>query len=124
MPLILVADDDAELLRVVKQELEAKNYRVLTATNGHTAFTQSQKQKPDLIVLDVAMPMSTGLKVFEKLRAAPETAGIPVIFLTGVPSAEIYPAIAQGTRVTHIKKPFDMMDLLSLIQQLLPEQPA
>jgi CheY-like chemotaxis protein len=119
-PTILIADDDPELIKLVKEDLEAKGYRVLTATNGQVAFNMTQKQKPHLVILDVAMPLSTGLKAFEKIRGTPETSGIPVIFLSGVPSADVYPAIAQGTRVAHLKKPFDMMDLHSLIQQLLP----
>src|SRR5438445_12444535 len=110
---ILIADDDPEVLKIVKQELEGRGYRVFTANNGQAAIRFAQTQKPDLIVLDVAMPMTTGLKAFESLRQLPATQSIPVIFLTGVPSADVYPTVAQGTRVAHLKKPVDIMDLIS-----------
>src|SRR5438552_2063422 len=103
----------------MQQELEDRGYRVFTANNGAAAIRLAQRQKPDLIVLDVAMPMTTGIKAFENLRQLPETLNIPVIFLTGVPSADIYPTVAQGSRVAHLKKPVDIVDLISLIQQFL-----
>ena len=119
--LLLIADDDPLVLKMVQKELEAKGFRVVTATNGQAVLRIAKQAKPDLIVLDVAMPMTTGLKAFESLRAQPETIKIPVIFLTGLPSADVYPTVAQGTKVAHLKKPVDIEDLLSLIQQFLPK---
>ena len=121
---ILVVDDDPDILKILKQELEANNYRVVTANNGSTAIRLALTQKPDLIVLDVAMPMTTGLKAFDSIRSNPQTQSIPVIFLTGLPSANVYPSVAKGTRVAHLKKPVDLVDLLSLIQQFLQEYPS
>ena len=117
---ILIADDDPILLGMVQKELLAKGFYVLTATNGQTALHLAKQKKPDLIVLDVAMPLATGVKAYESLRANPDTQKMPVIFLTGLPSGDIYPVISQGSRVSHLKKPVDMDDLLSLINQFLP----
>ena len=120
---ILLADDEPQILKLVKEDLESRGYHVLTASDGQTAIQLATTQRPDLIVLDVAMPMATGLKAFESLRSLPATQVIPVIFMTGVPSAEVYPTVAQGTRVAHIKKPVDVVELASLIQQFLQKYP-
>jgi CheY-like chemotaxis protein len=118
---ILVADDDPEILKMIQQGLEAEGYRVLTANNGAIATRFALTQRPDLIVLDVAMPMSSGLKVYENLRSNPQSEKIPVIFLTGLPSANVYPTVEQGTRVAHLKKPVDLVDLVSMIQKFLQD---
>src|SRR5436190_23873116 len=95
---ILIADDDAEVLKLLQEGLESQGFLVLATANGLNAVRQAQKHRPDLIVLDVAMPMTNGLQAFEKLRALPETQTTPVIFLTSLPSAEVYPTVAQGVR--------------------------
>ena len=121
---ILLADDDPTIIKMMKQELEAEGFRVLTASNGQMAMRMAQTQRPDLIVLDVAMPFSNGISAFQSIRKKPETQKIPVIFMTSVPSAEIYPVVAQGARVAHLKKPVDLVDLLSLIRRFLEQYPA
>lgn len=120
---ILTADDDPEVLKIMKQELEGLGYRVIQATNGQAAMRMAETQKPDLIVLDVAMPVSTGISAFQAIRNMPDTQRIPVIFMTSVPSSTIYPTVEQGTRVAHLKKPVDMEDLTSLIRQFLEKYP-
>ncbi len=120
---ILVVDDDEPVLRLLKEELEGHGYHVLTAGNGQTAMRLAQGQLPDLIVLDIAMPIASGLDVFHALRSRPETLRIPVIFMTGVPSANVQPVLAEGGRVAHLKKPIDTVELLSLIQQFLEHYP-
>lgn len=121
---ILLADDDPTVLKMIQQELEARGYKVSTAANGQTAIRMAQAQKPDLIVLDVAMPLATGITAFQTLRNAPDTRKIPIIFLTGMPSASIYPTVEKGSRVAHLKKPVDLVDLVSLIDRFLQEFPA
>lgn len=120
---ILVADDDPVVLKMMAQELEGQGYRVLTAANGQTALRIAQTQKPDLIVLDVMMPVTSGINAFESIRKLPETQKIPVIFMTSVPSAQIYPTVEKGSRVAHLKKPVDLVDLVSIIRQFLDKYP-
>ncbi len=120
---ILTADDDLTLLKLLKQELEERGYRVIQATNGQGALRAAESQHPDLIVLDVAMPISSGLTAFQAIRTLPTTQRIPVIFMTSVPSAAVYPTVERGSRVAHLKKPVDIEDLISLIQQFLEKYP-
>ena len=79
---ILLVDDDATFLRMVKDWL-SEQYRVTIVSSGMQAITYIAKNTPDLILLDYEMPVTTGPKVLEMIRSESATASIPVIFLTG-----------------------------------------
>ena len=82
-PVILAVDDTPENLDVVKGIL-AKDYTVKAAINGQMALKIVEKSPPDLILLDIMMPGLSGYEVCEQLKSNPETADIPVIFLTAM----------------------------------------
>ncbi len=121
---ILIVDDDMDVIRVLKESLEVEGYGVMVGFDGQMAVNLARKQKPDLIILDVTMPMTNGFKALEFLRKFPETAGIPVIFLTGVSSQDVYPHLVKHTRVAHLKKPLDLADLHSVLSEFLPPAAA
>jgi CheY-like chemotaxis protein len=79
---VLVADDDTSILRVVAMVLATKGIKTITAEDGEQAVERASKQMPDAILLDIRMPKLDGFQVFEKLRADPVTAHIPVAFFT------------------------------------------
>ena len=83
MKKILIIDDEKEILDLLKKKLEQNNYAVLIATNGPEALAISGAQKPDLILLDIAIPQMDGYVICEKLKFDTSTKDIPVIFLTG-----------------------------------------
>lgn len=85
-PRILVADDDAWILRMVTTVLEKRGYTVDTATDGEEALEKAMAIKPDLVVTDVMMPNMDGWALIKALRARPEFAFVPVIFLTALGS--------------------------------------
>ena len=122
-PSIVVADDDPSIVQLLKEDLRELGHKVLCAYDGQMAVRLSRQHHPDLIVLDVNMPMTSGLKAFEYLRAAGDTAKIPVIFITGEMSKDIYPSVANASRVAHVKKPFDLDSFNSLVQQFLQALP-
>ncbi|KPI55897.1 PhoP family transcriptional regulator [Clostridioides difficile] len=76
---ILIAEDDGDIVNILKIFLESSEYRVLTADNGETAFDIVQKEKIDLAVLDIMMPKMDGFELTRKIR---ETKNIPIIILT------------------------------------------
>jgi CheY-like chemotaxis protein len=118
---ILVIDDDKHLVELIQQYLEGQGYVVYTALDGIHAHPMAQARKPALIILDVDMPMTNGLKALEQLRADPQTQSIPVILLTGVVSGRIFPFIENMPHVSHIKKPVQLEDLLSMVHHYIPE---
>ncbi len=118
---ILVIDDDMPLVKMIKTSLEGEGYNVLTGFDGQMAVNLALTRKPHLIIMDVNMPMTNGLKALEFLRKTPATAHIPVIFLSGEKSGSIYPVIESSQRVAFIKKPLDIEHLLSLVRQYLQQ---
>jgi DNA-binding response OmpR family regulator len=121
---LAVIDDDKHLAGLLTDYLEERGFSVLTAYDGSSGVTVIKAGKPGLIVLDVDMPVMSGLQVLEVLRRDPETKTIPVIMLTGVVSDQVYPHIAKMPKVSHIKKPVNLEDLYSMVKHYLPGDPS
>lgn len=104
MDTILVVDDDPTICRLVRSALETAGYRVLEASNGIEGLKVAQLERPDLILLDIALPQMSGLEVSRHLQENAGTASIPVLYLTGlVPDMEgDGPTSVRG----YIAKPF------------------
>ena len=79
---IMIVDDDLTYLKIIRKQLSAK-YRVTAVKSGMQAIRHLGSHTPDLILMDYDMPITTGSKVMEMIRSEPETAEIPIIFLTG-----------------------------------------
>ena len=79
---IMVVDDNPDIITIVRTILEGKGYKVMSAYSGAELLSSLEKDKPDLVVLDIMMPEMDGLEVLTRLKAAPDTASIPVILLT------------------------------------------
>jgi two-component system, OmpR family, phosphate regulon response regulator PhoB len=118
---ILVADDDPDILNVVKIRLEKYGYRILTAENGAHAICTAVEHRPDLIILDIKMPGGNGLSVYDKLKNNVETAFIPVIFFTAHPSAEIRKKVLEWGASNFIAKPFTTRELILKVKYALYE---
>ncbi len=123
-PTVLVVDDDTSIVNLLRESLTLEGYNVTCGFDGQMAVQLARKQIPDLIILDVSMPMTNGLKAFEYLRAAEETRMIPVIFLSGELSKNVFPTVEGGARVAHLKKPMDLDHLNSLVRQFIQQYPV
>ena len=121
---ILVIDDDPSIVNLLKENLEQEGYRILFGYDGQMAVQLAKTSKPQLIILDVNMPLINGLKAMEFLRDLPETKNIPILFLSGEASGHIAPSLVSAPRVAHVKKPIDLDDLNSLVRQLLEKYPS
>lgn len=112
---ILIVDDvDANVL-LLKLLISKAGYKTLTAFNGRDALDAVEKQKPDLILLDIMMPIMDGHEVAKRLKERPEYADIPIIFLSALNSTE---DIVQGFRfgaADYVSKPFNKDELLTRI---------
>ncbi|MRR38626.1 response regulator transcription factor, partial [bacterium] len=78
---VLVVDDEKDILDLLKYNLVKEGFDVQTASNGADAL-QKAAAKPDLVILDLMMPVLDGFETCKRLKASPETASIPVVFLT------------------------------------------
>jgi CheY-like chemotaxis protein len=115
---VVVADDDAVLRSLLVLNLEAEGLNVHEAQNGAQALQFALTHEPDLIVLDVMMPVHDGLKVLRALKDEPTTANIPVVLLTArAAPAEIEEGWAAGADY-YLTKPFHIEQLLDFIDDL------
>jgi DNA-binding response OmpR family regulator len=113
---VLLADDEEDIKTVVKFYLESRGYEVLTAFDGLDAISICESEKPDLLLLDVMMPVMSGFEVARKLKANPETAGIPIIMLSAASQSDsIKEGLEAGAR-DYIVKPFEPSKLEELIR--------
>ncbi len=115
---ILIVDDNALTLRNIKKMLSDK-YSVSVAVSGVQAFTSIGKQKPDLILLDYAMPVTDGKKVFEMLQADIELKKIPVIFLTSMADEKVVVELLALKPAGYFLKPPNQKKLLMTIEEIL-----
>ncbi|MFH1287396.1 MAG: response regulator [bacterium] len=116
---ILVVDDEIQLVEMMKMRLEANSYEVVTAYDGQEAFEAALREKPDLIILDVMMPIMNGFEALDRLKSNPETMHIPVIMLTAKSdTASIFKA--EDLRVKdYMTKPCEPKELLNLIKKYI-----
>jgi len=123
-PTIIVVDDDASIVNLLKENLEQQGYKVLEGYDGQAALHLAKTSKPQLIILDINMPLINGLKALEHLRGLEETKAIPILFLSGEASARVAPAVTEMSRVAYVKKPIDLDDLNSLVRTLIEKYPT
>jgi len=81
---ILIADDEPDILEIIRYNLEAEGYQVVTAKNGNEALDQAKKHQPDLVILDIMMPGRNGIEVCNLLRMQPAFSKTLIIFLTAL----------------------------------------
>lgn len=118
---ILLIDDEAQMLTLLADILEVRGYSVITADNGTDGYNLATSKRPDIIILDLAMPDVDGGQVAQQLREAPQTEHIPIIFLTGLLSKDIEANNKHlvGGNIM-FAKPCDFDDLTNQIEKLLP----
>jgi len=81
-PIILIIDDDLDFKEVVSVKLKSVGYSVFTADNGEEGLAKIKENKPDLLLLDIEMPVMNGVEMFLKMKSEPEIANLKTIFLT------------------------------------------
>lgn len=105
-PLVLVADDDLNLRRILCLFLKNAGYETVEASNGREALNMARGQRPDAIVLDIMMPLIDGFSVCRQLKDDPETARIPVVICTAKNRKEDLIAAIRAGAEDYIIKPF------------------
>jgi two-component system response regulator MtrA len=115
--LVLVADDDADILLLVRLRLERSGYEVVTARDGTEALALAQERQPDVAIFDVSMPGLTGFDVTRLLREA--NAQLPVILLTARALESDVEAGAAVGADAYLTKPFSPQDLELRVRELV-----
>jgi DNA-binding response OmpR family regulator len=116
---VLIVDDDADIRTVVRMRLEAAQYHILEAPDGHSAVLLARTENPDLLLLDLTLPVMSGMDVLQALRDDPTTARIPVIVMSGKDESHNQRSALSLGAHAYVIKPLDGRDLLAKIQEVL-----
>jgi DNA-binding response OmpR family regulator len=118
-PVVLVADDDEDIRRLVAFRLERAGYAVVEAPDGEEALRLCTELRPDLAVLDVMMPKLTGYDVTRRIREHDDLKAMPVILLTArVQDGDVALGFEAGAD-DYLKKPFSPQELRARVQAVL-----
>lgn len=118
-PVILVIDDDLLVVSIVERKLRARGYVVETASDGRAGLHRARALRPDLIVLDMMMPVMDGRTVLSELQADASLAKIPVIMLTSRRvESDLLDTLKLGAS-DFVTKPFSPDELVARVARLL-----
>jgi DNA-binding response OmpR family regulator len=118
---ILIADDESNIVISLEFLMQRSGYQVQTAADGEQALRQLSEFKPDLILLDIMLPLRNGFEVCQRIRENPEWQHTKIVMLTAKGrEVEVTKGLALGADV-YITKPFATKELLASVQQLLGE---
>jgi DNA-binding response OmpR family regulator len=119
---VLVVDDDPGVVRLVRANLQVEGFEVTAAANGAECLLAVDAQYPDLIILDVMMPVLDGFQTLRLLKEKPETASIPIIMLTVRGSdADVLHGWANGVDL-YLTKPFETSELIASTKRILEDR--
>ena len=116
---ILVVDDEPDAIELIRFNLKASGYEVLTAEDGEEALAKARKFSPDMILLDVMIPEIDGLEVCKILRRDPATASLPIIMLTAKASEIDRVLGLEFGADDYVTKPFSPRELMLRVRNLL-----
>ena len=124
MPIkILSVDDSKTIHMIVKRAFAQFDVTVIQATNGEEGLAAAAAEKPDLVVLDITMPVMDGVTMLTKLKENPDIKHIPVIMLTAESGRESVAYIAKLGVRDYLVKPFQDTQLIEKVQRVIPLQP-
>ncbi|MDD8022117.1 MAG: phosphate regulon transcriptional regulator PhoB [Paracoccaceae bacterium] len=124
-PCVLVVEDESAQREVLQYNLEAEGFRVAMAVNGDEALLMVKEEKPDLIVLDWMLPNVSGIEICRRVKANPETRGIPIIMLSArSEEADRVRGLETGAD-DYVVKPYSVVELMARLRtQLRRTRPA
>ncbi|MBN1644058.1 MAG: response regulator [Dehalococcoidales bacterium] len=119
--LILVVEDDNKTSELLRDILQSNGYRVIEAKNGKEAIEHTVKEMPDLITMDLQLPVMSGLDAARAIKANPVTKHIPVIAITALAMRGQDQIALRAGCDGYISKPFDVDTLIEKIKGYLPQ---
>lgn len=120
-PTVMVVDDYADTRHVVRWMLEQKGYRVLEAVNGEDAIAVAARERPRVILMDLAMPRLDGFEAIRSVRENAELAGVHIVAVTAYDMAEARDKAALAGCDYYLSKPIDFNRLSVLLEKLIRE---
>lgn len=118
---ILIVEDDQRNLRLFKALLTANGFDILAATDGRQGVDQAMQEQPDLILMDIQLPVMNGFEAIRALRADARTAHIPIIAVTALAMKGDRERILESGCDGYVSKPMRFDEILSAIQEILAQ---
>lgn len=123
-PKILLVDDDADFVESTKTVLESKPYEIVVANDGDEGLRKAREENPDLILLDIIMPVKDGFTVAEQLKKDPALSKIPILMLTSFTQKGAETGLARSRGLSletedYIDKPVTPEELLAIVEKHL-----
>ncbi len=119
-PKILIVDDEPDVVAFIERTLVTENMEVLVAYDGIGALDVAEREQPDLVLLDIMMPMMSGYEVCEQIKANPLTQHIPVVCVTSAQTPDSRSRSRAAGAATVIMKPFLIAELIAQVRRHLP----
>ena len=116
---ILVVDDEPDILKIVTFRLKKEGYEVLTAVNGQKALDLVNSQRPDLILLDLRLPVVDGYEVCKRVKTDEGLRQIPVILITASSAGKIAEKTKEFRADDYLIKPFEPEELLDKVKKFI-----
>lgn len=121
VPKIMIVDDEKHIVETLRLAFEKRGYEVVPVSDASLCITIADRERPDVIILDIMMPGMDGYEVFNHLAEDEQTSRIPVVVLTAKPE-EIYRRISEGLGVKlHITKPYLPYRVVEQVELILED---
>ena len=118
---VLVVDDEPDVVALIERTLSGDGIGVVTAFDGISALDHINTDKPDLVLLDLMMPMMSGYEVCEQIKSNPQTSDIPVVCLSSAHTPDARANSLKAGAVELITKPFFPNELIAQVRRHLPK---
>jgi two-component system phosphate regulon response regulator PhoB len=116
---VLVVEDEADVVDLLRYHLKRAGYRVIEANSGHAGLEAARSQRPHAVILDIMLPGMTGLEVCRALKSDRETASIPIVMLTARSEVKDRIKGLEGGADDYVVKPFSPKEIVLRIQGLI-----
>lgn len=121
---VLIVDDDHDILFAIRAAVESRGYRVITASDGNAGLNVAERERPDMVIVDMMMPKKSGFLVLERLKAKGREWSPKMIMITANEGGR-HRAYAEMLGVDeYIRKPFSMDKLLDSVKRHCPLEPV
>ncbi len=124
MARILVVEDDGTMVHVLRMVLESRGHEVIEADDGSRGLAVAQRRSPDVMILDLMMPMMDGFAALEALAKDEGTAHIPVLIISALRGEEVEQRCYSLGAKQYVHKPFDSGMLIGVVEELISPAPS
>lgn len=119
---VLVVDDDSNIRYLVASVLRKAGYQVVEASDGDEAITVANREPPDLILMDLAMPQRSGISAIYRIRKNLALRDVPIVAVTAYSSADMHRDALKAGCQSYLTKPFNVEELKSVVSRLLGDR--